>query len=122
MSKPLVSVVFLDEPVDSRRAKILIDIDTHRDEQDRKHGAQQDLPVTRPGERLLDPEAVLKARYERRKRAGTLSHGDIILEELAEAFDAPDYASMREELVQAAACIVKAIEALDWQQKRKEEP
>jgi len=104
------------------RSGILMEIDNHREEQDRKHGAQQDLPVVRPGERLLDPENVMKARYERRKRAGTLSHGDIILEELAEAFDAPDYASMREELIQSAACIVKAIEALDWQQKRKEEP
>lgn len=108
--------------VNPERADLLNEIDDHRDEQDAKHGAQQDLPIVRPGERLLDPESVLRARYERRKRAGTLSHGDIILEELAEAFDAPTPELMREELVQAAACVVKAIEALDWQQKRKGEP
>jgi hypothetical protein len=107
---------------DPARVPIYRAIDIERDRQDAQHGAQQDLPVLREGERLLDPENVMRARYERRKRAGTLSHGDIILEELAEAFDAPDYSSMREELVQAAACIVKAIEALDWQQTRTYDP
>lgn len=100
------------------RHNVLCEINVHRYEQDAKHGAQQDLPIVRPGERYLDPENVMRARYERRKRAGNLAHADTILEELAEAFDAPDYESMREELIQSAACIVKAIEALDWQQKR----
>lgn len=90
--------------------------------QDNQHGAQQDLPVVRACERYLDPENVMRARYERRKRAGNLSHADIILEEMAEAFDATTVELMREELIQSAACIVKAIEAIDWQAKRKVEP
>ena len=98
-----------------QRARIMRRIDMERDSQDGQHGAQQDIPVVRDGERYLDPENVMRARYEGRKRAGTLSHADIILEELAEAFDAPTPELMREELIQSAACIVKAIEAIDWQ-------
>lgn len=105
----------------SQRVAIMRRIDMERDSQDMQHGAQQDLPVVRDGERYLDPENVMRARYERRKRAGTLAHADIILEELAEAFDAPTVELMREELIQVGACIVKALEALDWQAKRKGE-
>lgn len=101
-----------------RLEKILGEIAAHRAHQDAKHGPQRDLPVTREDINYLAfSEAYLRERYERRKARGLLSHADIILEELAEAFEAPDQKSMRAELVQVAACIVKAIEALDWQRE-----
>lgn len=83
--------------------------------QDLQHGPQRDLPLTRPGMRYMDPEGVLRATYELRKRDGTLSHADIILEESAEAFDAATIDDQIREAVEAASCWCKAIEALLYQ-------
>lgn len=103
--------------VNERRAAILDDIDSERERQDIQHGAQLDLPVTLSNHAYIEHEHVLKQRYEEKKARGELAHADIILEELSEALDAEDPVQLRLELVQAAACIVKAIEALEHQRR-----
>lgn len=103
----------------ARRNRILDEIAMEREDQDRQHGAQVDLPVVRDGMYYGENEQLCRSRYERRKSDGTLSHADIITEEIAEAFYAHTTEQMREELVQAAACCVKALEALDYQAAQK---
>ena len=104
--------------VNDRRSAILDDIDTERERQDVLHGAQLDMPVTLPNHAYMEHEHVLKQRYDDKKAKGQLAHADIILEELSESLDAEDPAQLRAELIQTAACIVKAIEALEWQVKQ----
>lgn len=99
------------------RIRVTFDVWRERLRQDRLHGAQRELPLTREGERYLDPEGVMRSRYEARKRDGRLAAADYILEELAEAFDAATPEEQYKELVEAAACCVKAAEALLWQMK-----
>jgi hypothetical protein len=86
--------------------------------QDLSYGAQRDLPFTWPGRRHADPQGVAKATYERHLHDGTLSHADIINEELAEAYDAETHEERLIEAVQACACLVKAIEAMIFQREQ----
>lgn len=68
--------------------------------------------------RYMEPERVARATYERRRAEGTLSHADIIVEESAEAFDAETPGEQLKEAIQAAACWVKALEAMIWQSEQ----
>lgn len=84
-----------------------------RARQDAKFGDQSDLPFTRPRMSYLENgEQEFKGRYELRKNHDLLSHADIILEETAEAIYAYSPGLQLEEAIQAAACWVKAIEAM----------
>ena len=108
----------LEGSVPTGRAMILMEIAKHRVEQDEKHGAQLGVPVVREDISYGISERAQRAACERASREGKMSHMAIILEELAEVVHAKDAAAMREELVQTAACLVKAIEAVDYQAAR----
>lgn len=55
----------------------------------------------------------LRARCDKRARAGTVAWADILFEEIAEAFAEDDPARLRAELLDAGAVIVRWIIALD---------
>jgi hypothetical protein len=95
---------------------ILTDV---RDECDRaveRHGEQLGLPMFHPLGHCLMSGTMAKHYCNSRSKAGEVSWGDIVLEEIAEAFDeTEDMAALRAELVQTAAMCVNMIRALDHQ-------
>jgi hypothetical protein len=95
--------------------EVLTEVAQERARQDATYGAQRHLPLVWPGRHYLPSEQTLRSRYEWAVADGTVAHGEIILEELGEALHAQTREQQRAELVQTAACVVKAIEALDWQ-------
>ena len=111
----------MDELPASDRAtwRILGELAAERVRQDFQHGKQSELPVVREDVSYGLSERAERAAYERYRADGRLSHMTIIMEELAEAIHAPTEADLRMELVQCAACFVKAIEALDYQRSIK---
>lgn len=98
------------------RIAIFGQLHRERERQDAEHGPERDLPFAYPGLNYGDPERVCRARYERRAREGCHAYADIVAEEYAEAVNAETHEKRRDELVQLAASVVKAIEAHDWQQ------
>lgn len=110
-----------------RTAEVLRDIAHERAKQDIKWGVQehQDVPVdASPVGIIVSKEggavayafpnsAVARDACDSAARAGCVSWFHIAVEELAEAVDARDAASRRDELVQLAAVIVAWIENVD---------
>ena len=81
-----------------------------------KHGEQLDLPSFHPNGHAIMDAFLAKHYTDMRARAGEVTWGDILLEEVAEAFEErDDPAKLREELIQVAAMAVAWIRALDHQ-------
>lgn len=101
-------------------AQAIVDVEAAIRDADAKHGTNAELP------QLLGPSPyygcagtiLVRETVECRTRAGNLSWGDILVEEVCEALDchAPDgsldVAAYRSELVQIAATAVRAMAAL----------
>jgi hypothetical protein len=101
--------------------RILAEVAAERERQHARWG-QQDLPLANPQAHTgaarcamhgLPFEVEARRLCEARTKYGTLSYADIIVEELVEAIAASALGAARAELVQAAACIVQAIESID---------
>jgi hypothetical protein len=102
--------------VSADRALILRAIDAERDRQNSKHGTQIDMPIVSEADRkLIDHYKILQRINERRVADGTCTHVCYGLEEVAEMAHAETIEEMRAEAIQVAACMVKLIEAIDWQ-------
>lgn len=103
-----------------RLSRVLDDI---RDERARQHErwGQQDLPNFGPGPYLVGSEDAVRRVLELRFAKGEGSYADILLEEVAEAYEHRDLdhareegaAELRAELVQVGAVVVQWIEAID---------
>lgn len=110
--------VLLAEEIAQLRAqsRIISDILAERVNQDRKFGVQ-DIPSVPPGfdplYALVPPQGKAKLLCDQVDRDGRLTSAHIILEEFAEFLDERDPVKRRQELVQLAACCVKALEAID---------
>lgn len=63
--------------------------------------------------RSVIDEGEAKQRCQEAFRTGSPNWEDVLVEEVAEAIDAPDDAALREELVQVAAVAVAWIECID---------
>lgn len=106
--------------VSAERAPILREVDAERDRQNEKHGPQLDMPIVSDADRrLIDHYEVLQRVNERRVADGTCTHVCYGLEEVSEMAHAETLAEMRAEAIQVAACMVKLVEAIDWQQKHQ---
>ena len=99
---------------------IYSEIISERIKQDEKWGIQNHLIVddsyVPEGMHLrygLPSEKRVKELCDSLSKKNELTWGDIIVEELVEALNAPNKESMREELIQCAAVIVAMIESLD---------
>ncbi len=98
----------------SRTLRALDDMCEERQKQDQKWGVQHHIdlmPCTKKA-RTLDEEQ-RKRECKAADNNGTLTWEHILNEEVAEAYNAKDVASMRQELVQAAAVLVAWIEDID---------
>lgn len=107
-----------DQRDDSPRAAIYAAIDAERERQDAQHGPQRELPVFDRLFPVFGTERTQRAHYNYAKADHRLTHSHIISEESAEAWQAfaeGDLDACRREMVEAAACWIKAIEALDSQ-------
>jgi len=98
------------------RARIYSEIEAERERQDRKHGAQLDVPIVLDGDRcLIDHDEFMKRIYGLRDQDGTVSHALITLEEIAEMVHANTVEECEQEAIEVAACAIKLIEAIRWQ-------
>jgi hypothetical protein len=103
------------------RNRIMLEIHAERKRQNHKHGAQLDMPIVSEADRkLIDHYKILQRINERRVADGTCTHVCYGLEEVAEMAHADTIEEMRAEAIQVAACMLKLVEAIDWQQKREE--
>lgn len=99
--------------------KVTTDIIAERARQHEKWGEQNwpdfyDVPpIDRCNTYWIPEEGEAKERVESAARRGALTYGDILIEELAEAFSAPNKAELRKELIQVAAVAQAWIEKLD---------
>ena len=106
------------------RASLLNEIDAERERQIRKWGLQP-LPMALPSDRYSALEEIAKANCDMAMEQGNNSHALVIAEEAAEvyaaaqAFNASERKGpkirdkLRTELIQLAACCVKALEQLE---------
>lgn len=114
----------LNDTLDNQRRQqsILDEIVDERESQDDKWGVQ-DRPLVSPGVTHPVPHYFngwlhvdqIKAYVDQvdRMEGATLDFASILLEEFAEAVDAPSIVEQRAELVQCAAVVVAAIESID---------
>lgn len=94
---------------------ILWDVVAEMDRQDRKWGSQRTNPTTvaKWAKQAVIGEELAKVHVDWASTMGDgVSWSEILVEEIAEAFNAPPE-SLREELVQCAAVIVQWINYLD---------
>ena len=102
----------------AQRAAIYASIDRERMRQNFVHGDAREMPVFGPSP-LFGSEREARGRYDAAVELGTVTHSHVVLEEAAEAwqaFQAGDMAACRRELIETAASVIKAVEALDAQQ------
>lgn len=108
--------------------RAIAEVIEERDKQDAKWGPPKDIPsvshklLNRPngctGDRMLaeydlPPEAVAKRYCDAATERGEVTMAHILLEELCEVVAAPNDNKRRKELIQLAACCVKAVEIID---------
>ena len=108
------------------RVRVLVDVHDERERQDRKFGRDRNHPLTYSGFRGrpqdlcaaygLPSAQDAQARCDAAMKAGRVTYGHILVEEVCEVFEAAaegDMVAVRKELVQVVAVGVAAIEALD---------
>ena len=109
---------------------LLAEVAKERARADGIHGEQRDLPFVRRNRwnaPQVDPtidygisdEVTARRNYETERALGTLTHGDIIVEEVAEAICAAQDGEARAELVQVACVAIGAIRAIDSQRSAR---
>lgn len=102
------------------RARIYSEAEAERLRQELLYGFQLDLPIVLDADRkLIEHEQFIKRMYDLRSANGTRSHGLIALEEIAELIWELNPNKRRAEAIQAIACLVKLVEAIDWQESQK---
>lgn len=112
--------------VSPSRVRVLVNVHDERERQDRKFGRDRDHPLTYSGFRGrphdlcaaygLPGAQEAQARCDAAMKAGRVTYGHILVEEVCEVFEAAaegDMVAVRKELVQVVAVGVAAIEALD---------
>lgn len=92
---------------------IYTEIIKERQKQDEKWKEQNHPIVNKEVKRNFISEQSAKDWCDAASQEKCLTWGHIIIEEIAEALNAPNKESMREELIQCAAVIVAMIESLD---------
>jgi hypothetical protein len=92
---------------------VLLEVQHERERQDAKWG-EQNHPSFGPLPPVFVTADLARSMCEANHEAGFGSFADILLEEVAEAYEEQDdEAKLREELVQVAAVAVNWIEAID---------
>lgn len=112
--------------VSPSRVRVLVDVHDERERQDRKFGRDRNHPLAYSGFRGrpqdlcaaygLPSAQDAQARCDAAMKAGRVTYGHILVEEVCEVFEAAaegDMVAVRKELVQVVAVGVAAIEALD---------
>lgn len=99
------------------QARIIGEVLIERDRQDRKHGEPRidrpDLHVGRIATAALFDEQACKDATDEAARKGEEAWSDVLTEEVAEAYNAPEREALREELIQIAAVAIAWVEHLD---------
>lgn len=75
--------------------------------------AYSTTPTTRCADYGIPDEDVAKSVVETHAQIGSLTYGDILMEEVAEAFSATNKVELRKELVQVAAVAQAWVEKID---------
>lgn len=112
--------------VSPSRVRVFVDVHDERERQDRKFGRDRNHPLAYSGFRGrpqdlcaaygLPSAQEAQARCDAAMKAGRVTYGHILVEEVCEVFEAAaegDMVAVRKELVQVVAVGVAAIEALD---------
>lgn len=111
----MVNAILNGEAVDGP-GYVLMDVRRERNRQDKKWGPQnyEDFSSRQFDARTVVPGATwIKNLVALCAEAGDLTWAAVLLEEVAEAFEAKDDRDLRAELVQVAAVAVAWIEAID---------
>lgn len=96
----------------STTANVLSDITAERKRQDAKWGEQNWPDGT--GAPIWEAEAAAaKSATDANAQNGSVTYGDILIEEVYEAMAESDAANLREELIQVAAVAVAWVEKID---------
>ncbi len=99
------------------RARIYSEAEEERKRQERLYGAQLDLPIVLEADRkLIENDQFIKRVYGLRDANGTRSHGLTTLEEVADLIWEDNPRKRRIEAIQSIACLVKLVEAIDYQE------
>lgn len=112
--------------VSPSRVRVLVNVHDERERQDRKFGRDRNHPLAYSGFRGRPQDLCAaygvpsaqeaQARCDAAMKAGRVTYGHILVEEVCEVFEAAaegDMVAVRKELVQVVAVGVAAIEALD---------
>ena len=131
---PLPASPYVPEPpsrvggrwVSPSRVRVLVNVHDERERQDRKFGRDRNHPLAYSGFRGrpqdlcaaygLPSAQEAQARCDAAMKAGRVTYGHILVEEVCEVFEAVaggDVVEMRKELVQVVAVGVAMVEALD---------
>lgn len=94
-------------------ANVLLEVAAERARQDATWGQQDHIGVDAFVEYGVPSAASARAACATASAGGTVSWAHILVEEVAEALEAPSTADLRQELVQIAAVAVAWIESID---------
>ena len=98
--------------------RVLDDVAAERERQDAKYGPEV-LEHGTGGEAQVAIRDRLQRQTTTATKAGTVTRGQIIQTELAEALAETEYGPLREELVQVAASAVAFVQQLDDEQEAR---
>lgn len=96
---------------------ILAEIGEERERQDRKHGAEQNIPDGTGSITFQQLRDRAIALTDARTAKGTVTWADVLTEEVFEALAEGDREKLRTELIQSAAVCVKWVEHIDRRER-----